>query len=441
MNVLLMDIEGNGFGIDLALRAGEWDHKVRYWMPPRKGTDDPRPYGDRLVEKPREWEPSMEWADLIIVTGNNAYASVLAPYFGKGYPIFGANAKGGELELDRGKGQEILEQYGVKTIPYTVVKTPEEGVSLIKRTGKAYAMKPWGGTEDCALTYVSRAPDDGIFTLEKWKREGTFKGQLMMQEKIDGIEMGIAGWFGPGGWSAAFEESFEHKKFLCDDLGANTGEMGTVIRHVQKSKLADELLDPITDYLHSINYVGDCSLNCMIDSRGRAWPLEFTTRLGWPDFNIRQEVILGDPIQWMKDLLTGRDTQEVSPLTAVGVVMVHGDFPHDKLPPDVHSDYPVYGITDRNLSHIHLQQVKWGKGYLWEGGRLTRPDMYLTAGTYVAVITGSGKSVSSAAESAYELAWKVQWPSNIAFRTDIGRRLKEQLPDLQQHGYAMGMRY
>jgi len=434
-----MDIEGGGTGINLALRAQDDGHDVKYWMPTKGGK--PRPYGDGLLTKPLEWESSMDWADLVVLTGNNKYADALARYFGKGYPIFGANIKGAELELDRGKGQEILKRYGIKTIPYEVVASPEEGIALIKETGKAYAMKPWGGTEDCALTYVSREPDDGIFTLDKWKREGLFKGQLMMQEKIDGIEMGIAGWFGPGGWSAALEESFEHKKFLNDDLGANTGEMGTVIRHVKQSKLFDFILDPITDYLHSINYVGDCSVNCMIDPKGKIWPMEFTTRLGWPDFNIRQEVFKGDSVQWMKDLIDGKDTLEVSSKIALGVVMAHGDFPHEHDGADVWSDFPIYGITNENYTHLHFQQVKEGKGFLWSKGKLARPTMMLTAGTYVMVVTGAGGTVEAAQKKAYDIAWEIKWPSNILFRTDIGKRLKDQLDELHKHGFAEGMNY
>jgi phosphoribosylamine--glycine ligase len=433
-----MDIEGGGTGVNLGLRAQAAGHKVRYWMPTRN-SGEPRPFADGLMEKPNEWEPSMDWADLVVLTGNNKYSGPLAPYFGRGYPIFGANIKGAELELDRGKGQELLAQNGVRTIPYEVVSSVEEGIALIKRTGLAYAMKPWGGTEDCALTYVSRAPDDGIFTLEKWKREGLFKGKLMMQEKIDGIEMGIAGWFGPGGWATALEESFEHKKFLCDDLGANTGEMGTVIRHVTKSKLFDQVLEPMTDYLHSINYVGDCSVNCMIQG-DKVWPMEFTTRLGWPDFNIRQEVISSDPVEWMLDLILGKDTQVVSPRTVVGVVMAHGDFPHEHEQPEKWADYPIYG-TEGHEDHIHWQQVKKGKGYLWVDDKLTRPEMILTAGSYVCVVTGEGRSVSAAAKKAYDVAWSLKWPSNIVFRTDIGRRLEDQLPELQKHGFAKGMVY
>lgn len=439
MKVLIMDIEGGGYGINLGLRAAAADHQVRYWMPSRAGR--PRPYADGMLEKPDEWEPSMDWADLVVLTGNNKYSSPLANYFGKGYPIFGANIKSAELELDRGKGQEVLKAYGVRTIPYEVVVSPEEGIALIKQTGKAYAMKPWGGVEDCSLTYVSSAPDDGIFTLEKWKRECLFKGQLMMQEKIDGIEMGISGMFGPGGWNRALEESFEHKKFLNDDLGANTGEMGTVIRHVSKSKLFDSVLEPITDYLHSINYVGDCSINCMIDKKGTAWPMEFTMRLGWPDFNIRQEVIEGDPVQWMKDLLDGKDTLEVSTKIAVGVVMAHGDFPHEKTGPEPWEDFPIYGITEENFPHLHFQQVKEGKGFLWSGDKLLRPSMTLTAGVYVVVVSGSARTVTGAAKAAYDVAWGLKWPSNIVFRTDIGRRLEVQLPELQRHGFALGMNY
>ena len=383
----------------------------------------------------------MDWADLVILTGNNKYSSALAPYFGKGYPIFGANQRGAELELDRGKGQEVLQRYGVKTIPFTVVSSIEEGIALIKETGKAYAMKPWGGTDDKAMTYVACEPDDGIFTLEKWAREGLFKGQLMMQEKIDGIEMGIAGWFGPGGWSRALEESFEHKKFLHSDLGANTGEMGTVIRHVTRSKLFDSVLEPVTDYLHSINYVGDCSINCMIDRKGTAWPMEFTTRLGWPDFNIRQKVIKGDPVQWMRDLLDSHDTLEVSKDVVVGVVMAHGDFPHEHDPPEKWADFPIYGISEENFPHLHFQQVKKGKGFLWAGGKLSRPSMTLTAGTYVMVVSGAGKTVAAAAKAAYGVAWELKWPSNVVFRTDIGERLEKQLPELRKLGFAEGMTY
>jgi phosphoribosylamine---glycine ligase len=436
MKLLLLDIEGDGVGIDLGVSAQDWGHEVRYWLPITRGGNR-RPYGDGILKKPKEWQTSMDWADLIVLTGNNKYADEMAEYFGKGYPIFGANAKAAALELDRGHGQEVLAEHGIKTVPYTVVSSIDEAIAHIVSSGKGCALKPWGGDANSAMTCVASDADEAVFTLKRWRREGLFKGELMVQELCEGIEMGIAGWFGPGGWSRALEESFEHKRFLTGDLGANTGEMGTVIRHVERSKLFDLILEPLTEYLHTCNYVGDCSVNCIISDDGVVHPLEFTMRLGWPDFTIRQEVTKGDPVNWMLDLVQGRDTLEVSSKVAVGVVMTHGDFPICHDPVGTWAGYPIEGLSEA----AHFHQVMRDEVPRISGKRIEETEMYVTAGTYVLVVTGSGTTVASAARKTYASVEQIKWPSNIMYRTDIGERLKKDLPKLQRHGFARGLSY
>lgn len=440
MKVLILDTDGEGMGVDIAMRIQEAEHETKYWLPPhRDGTS--LPYGDGLLNRPAEWEPEMDWADLIVLTGNSTYQSSLVEYFGRGYPIFGANPKSAELELDRGVGQSVLEYHGIDTLPFEVVDSAEDAIRHIAESGKAYVLKPWGGDADKAMTLVSRSAEDAIFTIQRWVEQGKFKGQLMLQEKVDGIEMGISGFFGPGGWASAIEESFEHKKFLNDDLGENTGEMGTVIRHVEKSKLFAAMLEPLTEYLHRCNYVGDCAVNCIIDEEGKPWPLEFTMRLGWPDFCIRQSLIESDPAEWMFDLVHGKDTLKVSPDIAVGVLMAHGDFPKGKDPMNTWSGYPISGISSGSRASLHFQQVMVGEAPVLKDGKVERVSKILTAGNYVLVASGTARTVSRAADRAYETAWGVKWPSNIMFRTDIGKRLEEELPLLQAMGFAKGMRY
>jgi phosphoribosylamine--glycine ligase len=429
MKVLLIDMDG-GDGLDFALRAQEADHAVRYCV---HGA-----VGDGLVDKVDDWEAQMDWAELIIPTKNSKYQERLAPYFGKGYPIFGANAKGAELELDREVGQKILRSSGVPTLPYHTVKDIDEAIAVVLKTGKAYAIKPWGGTSDKSLTCVAKDTNEAIFMLTRWKADG-LDGQLMLQEKADGVEMGIAGWFGPGGWSAAIEESFEHKKFLVGDLGCNTGEMGTVIRHVRKSKLFTDVLEPVTEYLHSINYVGDCSVNCIIDDDG-VWPLEFTCRLGWPDFAIRQAVIQSDPVEWMADLLYGKDTLDVSTDIVVGVLLTHGNFPVEG-EDDLWSGHPIEGITEDNRANLHFQQVKSGKVPRAIGGKIKERTVEVTAGNYIMVVTGTGETVSEAQKAAYDTVREISLPSNLGYRTDIGDRLAGDLKKLHENGYAKGMQY
>lgn len=436
MNVLIMDMKSDeGCGLDLALRAQDWGHEVRYWMPKK------HPVGTGLVEKPREWKPSMEWADLIVLTGNCDYPEGFDQYFGNGYPIFGTNPKAAELELNRGEGQTILEDCGIDILPFEVVDTPKEAIEVLLKAGKPFALKPYGGAVDKGMTAVPKDVDEAIFIIEKWHREGLWEGQLMMQECVKGIEMGISGFFGPAGWCRYFEESFEHKKFMNDDYGGNTGEMGSVTRHVTESKLFDEMLDPLTEYLHLVNFVGDASINCIIDEDGKPWPLEFTVRLGWPSFCLRQEVIRGDPVDWMRDLLFGRDTFEVSTDIVVGVIMAHGDFPRSTDDPKDWSGFPISGITNENQEHLHFQQAMQGKAPREVDGKVKEVEEMLTAGTYPLVVTGTGKSVQEAQASAYAVVDQISWPSNVMCRTDIGERLKQDLPALHKHGYAVGMAY
>ena len=446
MRLLVLDLDGEGCGVDLALRALNADHDVQYYLPPHAGGAD-RLYGQGMVPQCKNWEDTIRRMDLTVLIGNASARDRLAPWFGKGLPIFGTNDKAAELELDRGLGQQILEQHGVEIIPYEIVDSAADAIKLICRTGKAYAMKPWGGTTDKSMTYVARSADDAIFTIQRWEKMGCFHGQLMMQEKWEGVEIGIAGWFGPGGWCQAVEESFEHKKFMNDDKGENTGEMGTVIRHTRRSALFDALLDPITDYLHGVNYIGDCSINCIVTKEGRIGPLEFTMRLGWPDFCIRQSLIQGDPVNWMAELVNGRDAFEVSTDIAVGIAMCHGDFPRGgpgdtrpKDPLDHWADYPIYGVPENPQSYA-WQQVKAGRSPILRGGKVVSVPDVVTAGNYPLVAMGTGRTVARARKQAYKVADCIKLPSNLMYRTDIGCRLEKDLVELQRHGIALGMSY
>jgi phosphoribosylamine--glycine ligase len=443
MKVLIYDNTGEGRGLDLAVRAYDADHEVRYWLPPFP-TGEERPYGRGMVERVKDWRPYMDWAELIVLTWNADHVAELAEYFGKGYPIFGCNPKGAELEGDRELGMRVLKEAGIEVAPYKVVSSPQEAIDLVVKTKKAYAMKPWGGAADKSMTYVAKTPDDAIFTIDRWKREGKFKGQLMLQEKIDGVEIGISGMFGPGGFCRALEEAFEYKKLMCGDLGENTGEMGTVIRHVGRSKLFDEVLEPIGEYLHAINYVGDCSVNCKVTDDGRPLPLEFTMRLGWPDHCIRQAVLDCDPVAWMADCLNGTDSFKVHPDVAVGVCLVHGDFPRGgdaraKDPINTWAGYPIYGVGD--TTNIHWQQAMAGKVPRLVGDTVEPTTMDLTAGNYPLIVTGTGLTVRQAANKAYGNVKKLSMPSNLMYRTDIGMSLMADLPRLQKHGFARGMQY
>lgn len=434
MNILIPDEEG--LGLDFAMRCKRWGHSVKVWRPCGH-TGDPCPIGQGLIDRVDDWEPWVNWADLIVLTGNSMYRDDFQRLIDQDYPVLGANDEAASLELDRAKGQEVLEDAGIDTAPYETFTSLDKALAYVQRENRGFAIKPWGGTADKALTCVAKSAREAIFMLQDWKRR-KLKGELMVQELVQGTEMGVSGWFGPGGWCSAVEEDWEEKKFMNGGLGCNTGEQGTIVRYVRKSKLFNLILEPLTEYLHSIRYVGNINVNCIIDEKGKPWPLEFTMRLGWPAFCIHMALQLGDPAQWMLDLLNGRDTLKVSSNIAVGVVLTHGNYPA-KTPVETSEGQPLYLPKDR--SALHFQCIKAGVGPDEVDGKVKDCALPVSAGDYLMVVTGTGATVREAQKKAYSATKEVETPSNLMYRTDIGDRLKKELPVLQAHGFARGMAF
>jgi len=435
MKILIIDKDSCGLG--MALKFQEAHHQVKLFISPASKSCKA---GLGLVPKVEAWMPHAKWADMIVMLDNSYAMEDLERLIRQGYPVFGSNLEGATWELDRKKGQKILQSAGIQTIPGQSFTRYEDAEAYVLGRPKRYVSKP-NGDMDKKLSYVAKNAADLIYMLRSWKKQGKIQSEFIIQDFLPGIEMGVGGWFGPDGWSKALCENWEFKKLCNDDLGVATGEMGTVLRYVEKSALAEEVLLPLTPYLHAINYVGYCDVNCIISEEGIPFPLEFTMRFGWPLANIQMAVHRGDPAQWMLDKIEGRDTLRVSDEIALGVVMVLPDFPYSSYTARVLEGIPIYGITKSSARHISLSSVMAGKAPAMEGGRVVEKALPVSAGDYLCVVTTSGDTVSEARDSTYKIVKSLEVPNSIQYRTDIGCRLEKQLPMLHDYGFATGMKY
>jgi phosphoribosylamine--glycine ligase len=266
--------------------------------------------------------------------------------------------------------------------------------------------------------------------LARWKRAGKRAGlEFILQEKVKGVEFAVGGWFGPAGFATGIEENFEHKKLMPGDLGPNTGELGTVMRLVRRSRLADRVLLPLEDQLSAIGYVGNIDVNCIIDEEGNPWPLEFTTRFGWPAFNIELALYQDDFIEFLTSVAAqSSSSSRALNRIAVGVVLAIPEFPYSHQTGKEVSGLPIQGVDEE---HFHPCECMQG----------TETDL-ATSGDYVGVMTGTGDTVREAAKAAYRRLGKMDiWASSPMWRNDIGKRCSRDLPRLQEHGFATGMEY
>ena len=429
MKLLCLEASPDGL-LDLAIRAQWLNHEVRYHCASYDGVKNPT--GRGLVQREDNWRSSVRWADLVVVGGAGRWMAELDGWRREGVPIIGGCAEAARLELDRMAGMAAFKRAGIPVPPFRQCSTLREAMEYVEKRGEGCAVKVCGDVTDKTTSCVGKTAEEILWRLDRWRREGrVFPAGLIVQDRVQGTEFAVGAWVGPDGYAEGWEENAEEKRLYAGGLGPNTGEAGTVIRLVKKSKLAEMMLAPFEDYLVHTGYAGNVDVNCIIDDDGNPWPLEWTVRLGWPAFNIELALHEKDPAEFLLGVAEGNVPQNSRRLNdvAVGVVMALPPYPfgHEKTEEVV--DVPVWGIDRHNLDHLHFCQA------------MMKGDQVSTAGSYVLVATGVAEAIVPARAKAHRALEKLTVPASPYWRNDIGGRLRSQLEGLQAHGFAMGIRY
>ncbi len=436
MRILIVDAQAAS--LDWCIRCQADGHQVKWYV---KTDEKVAKVGKGIVERIDDLYDWLKWPDMVFFSDNTLYLQAADVWRKQGVPVIGPSQKTAEWELDRDVGMKVLKKAGINVPPTKEFTDYDTAIAFVKKTMLRYVSKP-SGSSDKALSYCSKSAADMVYMLERWKRLNKLKTPFILQEFMPGIEMAVGGWFGPGGFNRGFCENFEFKKLMNDDMGVATGEQGTVLRYVKKSLLADKVLLPVEDQLAAEGYVGYIDVNCIIAEDGTPWPLEFTMRPGWPTFNIQQALHTGDHAEWLLNLSEGVDAKNILLDTiAVGVVLSIPDYPYSHLTRKEVNGVPLYGVTPENRPSIHPCEMMQGEAPQEQNGKIISMPCLVTAGDYVLVATATGQSVTEAKKGAYQILKQLSLPNSPMYRTDIGNRLKKQLPKLQAMGYATEMTF
>ena len=429
-------------GLDFVLRAKAWGHEVK-WAPSKKKGEMGEEGDGMEIDKVENWLDHIDWADIIIPTMNDKHIMMMDALREAGKVVFGPSLLSRELEVDREKGMDFLRDHGIEVPEYRVFTDYDQAIAYVKKMDEPFASKPLGDNPDKSLTYVAKSPEGLVSKLERWKEEGKELKKFMLQRKVDGTEFGVSRWMGKEGFVGVPNESFEYKKLMPGDKGVNTGETGTVIKYVDRSKIYDSVLKPLEKSLRKMGHTGDTAINCIIDKKGNPNVLEFTMRWGWPFMYIHQALQIGDPLQWMWDACKGKDTFKVSKDVAVGFLVWLPDFPYSRAAGKTVEGLEIYGITEEMMPNIHLSYVMWADGWRrGEDGKVAKLPGFSTTGDYTLVVTGTGRTVKVAREAAIERIEKIDIPNDPAWREDVGDiRLAKKITTLQSNDYAKEWTY
>jgi phosphoribosylamine---glycine ligase len=410
---------------DIAWQVQKEGHAVKFFIE----TENERDIADGFVAKTTDWRADVEWADVIVFDDTLGQGTKAEELRKQGKLVVGGTAYTDRLEDDRSFGQEELRKAGVNILRYQEFDDFDKAIEYVRQNPDEYVIKPSGEAQNVKRRLFVGEEEDGgdvIRVLEAYKR--AFAAEIkvfQLQRRVVGVEVAVGAFFNGKQFVTPINVNFEHKKLFPGNIGPSTGEMGTAMFWSGPNRIFTQTLARMEKRLAEENYVGYIDLNCIVNGNG-IYPLEFTSRFGYPTIQIQEEAMLTPVGQFLYELAAGSATKlRVKSGFQVGVRIVVSPFPFDDVGTfnSVSKD-AVIVFKKSAPEEVHIEDVKQVNG------------QWLVAGTsgVVLVVVGLGPTMRQAQQQAYNRIKNILIP-DMYYRTDVGDRWAEDHDKLLSWGY------
>lgn len=409
---------------DLAWKIQKEGNEVKVYI---KAESDKEVY-DGILTKVANWEEHVEWADVIVFddVGFGKHADTLRK---KGKLVVGGSEYTDKLEEDREFGQEEMKSVGMPVLPHWDFTDFDSAINFVKTSPGRYVFKPSGSvaSDSKGILFLGQEDDgkDIIEVLEQNKLLWAKKiKKFQLQKMAVGVEIAVGAFFNGDDFITPINVNFEHKRLFPGDIGPYTGEMGTLMFWSGYNEIFKTTLLKFREKLKNSGYVGYIDINCIANSKG-IYPLEITSRFGYPTISIQLEGIVS-PVGEFLYKISKKEYCELkcSKGFQIGVIIAVPPFPfRDKTESFIYKDLSIL-FKKNNLDGIHLGDVKIVNG-IWTLAGETG---------YALVVTGSGTTVEDARKQVYLRIKNINL-QNMYYRTDIGMKWYIESDKLHTWGY------
>ncbi|MGZ5270286.1 MAG: phosphoribosylamine--glycine ligase [Ramlibacter sp.] len=390
-----------------------------------------------LLDFTDDWERELGWVreageDGLVVFESAVKGELQDRLRHEGFQVIGGSALGDRLEADRDFGQQVLREAGLKTAASHRFTDYAAAAQWVRGHRGRYVLKFNGADSPRTRNYVGQMDDGfdllallGLYAARQQPGEAV---DFVLMDHLEGVEVGVGGYFDGCRFLQPACIDFEHKHFFPGELGELTGEMGTIVSYRGSRRLFDAVLAPVAPLLRESGYVGYINVNLIANEDG-LWPLEFTSRFGYPGYAIC-EALHEEPWEAIFRRMLRRDGDAIATRGgfACGVVLTVPPFPYRQgyeelgkgAPVCVRDDLPAADRAQLSFAEVALVQ-----------------DQLVTSGVtgYVGVATGVAATVAQANAQALRIARSVAVP-NLRYRRDIGERVAGgDLARLQRLGW------
>lgn len=420
-NILLVSRWGET--LDLALAMQNEGHFIKFFIQEKECKE----IGDGFIPKVKSWKTQVKWANLVIFdyTGYSKEAERLKA---EGKLVFGGSNYTDKLELDRNFGNDELKKHKIKTLPSKEFATFEDAINYIKAHPDAYVIKPSGETQELKQLLFVGNDDEGsdvIRILRAYEKTwGNDFGNFQLQKKVKGVEISVSAFFNGKEFLKPINVTFEHKKLFPKELGVSTGEMGTSMFWVNDSPIFDATLKKFEATFAKSNFTGHIDINCIVNGNG-IYPLEFTSRFGYPQIMIQRAGIT-EPIGNLLFKIAKGEKFKIQTKKGfqVGAFIVVPPFPYD--------DMKTFELFSKDAVVLVKKDLKEGLHPMHL--KKVNDEWLITGNTGIALlVSGTGNTMKDAQKMMYNRINNVI-VNNGYYRTDIGDRWFEDSDKLWSWG-------
>ncbi|MFQ5877006.1 MAG: phosphoribosylamine--glycine ligase [Acidobacteriota bacterium] len=409
---------------DLAWEVSKEGHLVRYHIMSKAD----RTIADGFIDKVDDWSVHKDWAH-VVVFDDCEFGPLADRLRREGRAVLGGSAYTDRLELDRDFGQEEMKAAGMNTLPKWDFDSFDAAIEFIQKNPGRYVVKPSGRAQnEKVLSFVGQEEDglDVVTMLRHYKKGWASKIRtFQLQKYVSGVEIAVGAFFNGSDFVTPVFINFEHKRMFNDEIGPQTGEMGTAGFWYGTTAIFQQTLSKMKDRLAACRYAGYVDVNCIANSRG-VYPLELTCRFGYPTINLQIEGVLSKWGEFLAALARGEPFNlRTKKGFQVCVVIA--------VPPFPFVDPETFRKFSEDAAVIFKKPVPVGVHPC--DVRMVDGDWRLAGDSgYALVVTGSASTMEEARREAYNRVRNIIIP-NMFYRTDIGERWYREGDLLQTWGY------
>ncbi len=354
--------------------------------------------------------------DMVVVAPDDPLgAGMVNALEAAGIRAFGPTKAAAAIESSKVFSKDLMKKYNIPTAAYEVFDNSSDALEYLSKVNYPSAIKADGLALGKGVVLAQNFDEAAKAVREMMSEKvfGSAGDRILVEEFLTGPEVSILA-FTDGKTLVPMVSSQDHKRALDNDMGLNTGGMGTF----SPSRLyTDELNDyctknifmPTVDAMNQEGrkFKGILYFGLMLTADGPK-VLEYNARFGDPETQVilpQLKTDIMDIFDAIIDEKLDKIKIEWENKAAVCVILASGGYPEK-----YSTGYEITGIGEAEKDH---------SVNVFHAGTRLDSGKYYTAGGRVLGVTAVADSIDNARQKAYAVVDRINF-QGMHYRRDIG---------------------